>query len=65
MNWHTDPPRQQGEYLVVDSWCRREVATWRPDLGWCVRGKWVGRGGVQCWTDGLPEIPAFAARGKW
>jgi hypothetical protein len=64
MTWHTDPPRHQGEYLVVDSWTKREVAAWRPDLGWCIRGKWVGHDGAACWME-LPEIPVNVVRERW
>lgn len=64
MTWSTHQPPRQGEYLVVDAWHRREVATWRPDLGWCVRGKWVGHDGVLGWME-LPEIPAAMTRERW
>ena len=64
MTWHTHQPPHRGEYLVVDSWSKREVAQWRPDLGWCVRGKWVGHDGVTAWME-LPELPAFAMRERW
>lgn len=65
MTWHTDPPRRSGEYLVVDTWTRREVAQYRTDMGWCVRGKWVGHHGVACWTEDLPDIPANLKRERW
>lgn len=64
MTWSTHQPPRQGEYLVVDAWHKREVATWRLDLGWCVRGKWVGKDGVEAWME-LPDVPAFAERERW
>lgn len=65
MTWHTDRPHHTGEYLVVDTWTKREVAHYRTDIGWCVRGKWVGHDGVLCWSEDLPAIPAHLLRERW
>jgi len=67
MTWHTDPPKREGEYLILDSWHKREVAHYRTDLGWCVRGHWVGHDRALCWMDvnDLPVIPAHLMRERW
>ena len=64
MTWHTDSPPRQGEYLAVDGWGQRTVAVWRSDLGWCVRGRWLGHDGVLGWMD-LPEVPVNVMRERW
>lgn len=64
MTWHTDPPRRQGLYLIVDRWTTIEVASYRPDMGWCVRGHWCGHDGALCWME-LPDMPANVMRERW
>jgi len=64
VTWHTDTPPRQDEYLVIDNWTKREVAVWRPDVGWCVRGKWVGHDGVMGWME-LPGVPVAMMRERW
>ena len=67
MTWHTDRPKHQGEYLILDTWQNRAIAQYRPDIGWCVRGHWVGHDGALCWMDvnDLPAIPAHLLRERW
>lgn len=60
MTWHFDaPPTRAGSYLVVDIWRAMEVGQWLPEIGWCIRGKWVGKDGALCWTEtpAMPELP--------
>jgi len=66
MTWHTDPPKRQNEYLVVDAWSRYGVARYEPQYGWWIKGYWR-RDGVLCWMDvnDLPAIPAHLMRERW
>lgn len=63
MTWHTDPPKRQAEYLVVDAWSRYGVARYEPQYGWWIKGYWR-RDGVLCWME-LPEMPANVIRERW
>lgn len=55
--WQVGRPPSKGEYLVIDSlYGHMHVAYWRSDLGWDIRGRWLGHDAVKCWQD-LPARP--------
>ena len=57
MTWHTDPPTRRSAYLVVDRMYRgMTLAHWTPEQGWCIRGRWLGHDGAECWME-LPAMP--------
>lgn len=56
MTWLYGKP-MPGEWLVVDVIYRqRSVAVYRHDLGWCIRGRWLGHEAVECF-QALPPVP--------
>jgi hypothetical protein len=60
MQWSFGLPNHQGQFIVVDRMYHSITdANWRPDLGWCIRGRWLGHDAVDCWIDvgDLPPIP--------
>lgn len=55
--WLKPNPKAIGEYLVVEkTYGFRAVALYRHDLGWCIKGRWLGHDAIRCFQH-LPDVP--------
>ena len=51
MTWRTGKP-PQGDWIVIATGTRHmTLAYYRPDMGWCVHGRWQGHEAVVCWHE--------------
>jgi hypothetical protein len=56
MTWRTgNPPK--GEYIVITrGYELMAMGYYRPDMGWCINGRWLGHNAVICWHE-PPAMP--------
>jgi hypothetical protein len=58
MSWKNGVPELIDDYLIVDRIYRmRKIGHWRPELGWEINGRWLGKDAALCWRE-LPKIPS-------